>query len=69
MLKKEATFDWTEQCENAFKPPKEELTKMQPYSTLIQINHCNYLQTHPNIATLEFFTRRKKEKQIQACQD
>ena len=28
MLRKGATFDWTEQCGNAFKLLKEELTKM-----------------------------------------
>ena len=28
MLTKRTTFDWTEQCENAFKLLKEELTKM-----------------------------------------
>ena len=28
MLRKGATFEWTEQCENSFQPIKSELTKM-----------------------------------------
>ena len=61
MLRKGATFNWTEQCENAFKLLKKDLTMMPAIQFPNQINHFNYLQMHPNIAIPEFLTRQRKD--------
>ena len=48
---------------------KKNSLRCESYSNLIQINHFNYLQMHPNIVTPEFFTRRRKDNQMQVNQN
>ena len=70
MLRKRATFELTEQCENAFKLLNEELAKIcQAYNIQALINLSNYLQMHLSIVTLEFSTKRRKEKEVQMSQN
>ena len=68
MLKKGATFEWTEQHENAFQLLKAELAKLPALQYPNLINSLSYLQMHLNTVTLEFSTKRKKDKQIQMNQ-
>ena len=69
MLRKEATFDWTKQCKNAFKLLKKELAKMpalqypnpnKPFQLFTDASKHNYSGIPP---------RRRKDNQVQASQN
>ena len=56
MLQKGATFQWMEQCNNAFKLLKYELVKMP---TLQYLTHLNCLQMPPSTATQSFCIKKR----------
>ena len=69
MLRKGATFKWTEQCGNATKLHKAELTKMPALQYQNPNKPLNYLQMQLNTATPEVSTKRRKHKQLQRNQN
>ena len=65
MLRKGATFDWTEQCENAFKLLKEELAKM-PALQFPNPNKPFQLSTDASRYSYSRILHQKKEGQSSA---
>ena len=68
MLRKGDTFEWTEQCESAFQLLKAELTKMSTLQYPNLNKPFKLFTDAPKTATLEFSTKRRKDKQIQMNQ-
>ena len=65
MLRKGAIFDWTKQCENAFKPLQEELAKM-PGLQFPNPNKPFQLFTDTSKYSYARILHQKKEGQLSA---